>query len=188
MKMTRNAQCAPPSTCNASPRPTPGRHGHPHGHDLRARRVSGAGARDGHPGFCRRHGAAPLHQRASRRNPGHAGDAAADVEVWWRTLPTTLTLAGTRTPATVFRAERLQELPRKVRGVPGLSSPLVGRSLELAQLLAAVEQDAGDGEGRFVLLSGSAGVGKSRLVAELHDRLAVEQGPTSLGWRGAVSS
>ncbi len=31
------------------------------------------------------------------------------------------TLAGTRTPATIFRAERLQELPRKVRGVPGLS-------------------------------------------------------------------
>ena len=83
-------------------------------------------------------------------------------------------LAGTRSPATVFRAERLQETPRKVRGIPGLSAPLVGRGLEIAQLLEALRQMQATGEGRFIVVSGAAGVGKSRLVAELHDRLVVE--------------
>ncbi len=48
-----------------------------------------------------------------------------------------------------------------------LSSPrLVGRGPELARLRAAVD-DASDGSPRLVLIGGDAGIGKSRLVAEL---------------------
>ncbi len=57
----------------------------------------------------------------------------------------------------------------------------MGRGPELAQLLATVQGMQAAGKGRFVLLSGSAGVGKSRLVAELHDRLTVANG-ADLTW------
>jgi len=50
---------------------------------------------------------------------------------------------------------------------------LVGRSEELDLLLRHWRR-AKAGEGRVVLLSGEAGIGKSRLTAELHERLAGE--------------
>jgi putative ribosome biogenesis GTPase RsgA len=56
--------------------------------------------------------------------------------------------------------------PEKARGLEGMRAQRIGRERELAQLreaLTAVES----GEGQIVTLIGEAGVGKSRLVAEL---------------------
>jgi class 3 adenylate cyclase/predicted ATPase len=53
------------------------------------------------------------------------------------------------------------------------TTPLVGREDELGQLLAAWRQ-AKIGEGCVVLVSGEPGIGKSRLVAELVERLEPE--------------
>ncbi|MFP2932148.1 ATP-binding protein, partial [Pyxidicoccus sp. 3LG] len=53
--------------------------------------------------------------------------------------------------------------------VVGALTPLVGRERELEQLTALREQALG-GQGVLVLLRGEAGIGKSRLVQELHDR------------------
>jgi predicted ATPase/class 3 adenylate cyclase len=49
-------------------------------------------------------------------------------------------------------------------------SPLVGREHELGLLLERFEQ-AKDGEGQVVLLSGEPGIGKSRVIRELRERL-----------------
>ena len=60
--------------------------------------------------------------------------------------------------------------------VPGQSSrTLVGRDAELAEITSLLgvrpraDEGAGDGEPRAVLLSGDAGVGKTRLLTELRD-------------------
>ena len=46
------------------------------------------------------------------------------------------------------------------------ATPLVGRNAEVSQL-AAVLARAGEGAGSLVLVSGEAGIGKTRLCAEL---------------------
>lgn len=52
------------------------------------------------------------------------------------------------------------------RGIEGLSSPLVGRQAECAALRARMSALAG-GSGSVVLVEGEAGIGKSRLLAEV---------------------
>jgi len=52
-------------------------------------------------------------------------------------------------------------------------TPFVGREHEVALLLDRW-RDASDGEGQVALLSGEAGIGKSRILAALHERIADE--------------
>jgi len=56
--------------------------------------------------------------------------------------------------------------PEKIRGIEGLSASVVGRDEELAALAEAVAAPR-RGHGRMVSLVGDAGVGKSRLIAEV---------------------
>jgi DNA-binding SARP family transcriptional activator/class 3 adenylate cyclase/tetratricopeptide (TPR) repeat protein len=58
----------------------------------------------------------------------------------------------------------------KGRGIPGLSSPLVGRDEEMRALLEAIAR-LRSGIGSIVTLVGEAGIGKSRLVAELRKQV-----------------
>src|SRR3990170_2305547 len=81
---------------------------------------------------------------------------------------------GRAAPVTAYRA--LLALPGAIqpRGVEGLRSPLVGRAREL-DLLHSRVQELLAGRGQIVSLIGEAGLGKSRLVAELRQGL-VERG------------
>ena len=63
---------------------------------------------------------------------------------------------------------------------PGSTPPLVGRSREYAQLLAAISRTAQLGPSHMALLVGEAGVGKTRLMIEVIDAVA-------RGARGAVN-
>jgi class 3 adenylate cyclase/predicted ATPase len=83
-------------------------------------------------------------------------------------------LRGFAEPLAAFRVagEGRAEGRFEARQTAGLT-PLVGRDEELALLLHRWQQ-AEDGEGQVVLLSGEPGIGKSRLVRELRARLAGE--------------
>ena len=75
-----------------------------------------------------------------------------------------------------LRASRLlgrRTDPEPTRGlwVRGISSPLVGRDAELAALTAAVDRLLA-GQGGVVTVVAEAGLGKSRLLAEVRDRVA----------------
>ena len=66
-----------------------------------------------------------------------------------------------------YRVVRRKEHQGRARGIAGLTSPLVGRDRQLVQLCQA-HTDLHNGRGQIVTLIGEAGLGKSRLVEELH--------------------
>lgn len=61
-----------------------------------------------------------------------------------------------------------------VRDLSRLNSPLIGRNAELAALLAAHERCTEERRPRVVVVTGEAGIGKSRLVREAVARLACD--------------
>lgn len=88
----------------------------------------------------------------------------------WRPLGT-LAAKGVRHPIAVYRPLAAKATAEKIRGIPGLEAPLVGRKTELAALQQAVAR-LHSGEGGLVTIVGEAGLGKSRLVAELRRSVA----------------
>src|SRR5687768_7860075 len=81
-------------------------------------------------------------------------------------------------PCVVARSCPLVQCPSMALGPgPGLHGPLVGRGVELASLLAALDEAAG-GHTQLALLSGEPGIGKTRLARTLGD-LARERGVSS---------
>ena len=86
-----------------------------------------------------------------------------------------LALKGISRPVPGFLALGLKREPEPARGVAGLRAPMIGRGAELDQIRSFVEALTGSRQGRLVLISGEAGLGKSRLLAELRGQL--EGGP-----------
>jgi class 3 adenylate cyclase/tetratricopeptide (TPR) repeat protein len=84
-----------------------------------------------------------------------------------------LTVQGKREPLTVYELRRTKLYPGKSRGVRGLSSPMVGRGGELERL-ERVTAGLLAGKGQIVIVTGEAGIGKSRLMAEWHAKMGEE--------------
>jgi class 3 adenylate cyclase/predicted ATPase len=85
-----------------------------------------------------------------------------------------VTLKGFENPVNAWRARRETGASSRSEAVyAGGLTPLVGRDEELDLLLRRWRQ-VKVGEGRVVLLSGEAGIGKSRLLAALEESLAGE--------------
>jgi class 3 adenylate cyclase len=83
-------------------------------------------------------------------------------------------LKGITGPVTAFAALRASSVESRFEAMhPGGLTALVGREEELELLLRRWAR-AKTGEGQVVLLSGEAGIGKSRLSAALMERLAAE--------------
>ena len=80
-------------------------------------------------------------------------------------------IKGLAEPVPAWAALRERPRPEIARGVEGLRSALIGREEEIARLSAALAK-ARAGAGQAVAVIGEAGVGKSRLLAEVR-RLAL---------------
>jgi class 3 adenylate cyclase/tetratricopeptide (TPR) repeat protein len=77
---------------------------------------------------------------------------------------------GKSEPVRAYRVLRLKSQRGNRRGLPGLRAPLIGRAVEMAALQQAVDALAA-GQGQIVAVMGEAGLGKSRLIAELRQTL-----------------
>lgn len=102
-----------------------------------------------------------------------------------------LVLKGISHPIQAYRLVALKAHPGSLRGLEGLRAPLVGRDQELQQLMNAVQALINLRQGQLVLVTGEAGIGKSRLTAELKAQIdlaplrIIEGG--SLAYRRSVS-
>ena len=65
--------------------------------------------------------------------------------------------------------------PGRLRGIEGLSAPLIGRAKEW-ETLRRVMADVRQGRGQIVSLMGEAGLGKSRLIEEMRAEWQTEDG------------
>jgi predicted ATPase/class 3 adenylate cyclase len=82
----------------------------------------------------------------------------------FETLPPTA-IKGRSELVQAYKLADVQAQPGSVRGLNGISSPLVGRAKEFA-LLERVAGKLASGLGGAAMLIGEAGIGKSRLMAE----------------------
>ncbi|MBI4339872.1 MAG: AAA family ATPase [Chloroflexi bacterium] len=80
---------------------------------------------------------------------------------------------GKQEPVHTYRVLRPRSQPGPLRGIEGLRSPLVGRDHEMGMLRGAVAELL-QGRGQIISVMGEAGLGKSRLVAELRHALVAE--------------
>lgn len=94
-------------------------------------------------------------------------------------------IKGRRTPVPAYRvvAARPRQFFTSGRGVEGVTPPMIGRQLELERLRAAITAAAEERRGRLILITGEAGVGKSRLAGELNAWLEVA-GPEAVVFQG----
>ncbi|MFQ6014971.1 MAG: tetratricopeptide repeat protein, partial [Anaerolineae bacterium] len=83
-----------------------------------------------------------------------------------------ITVKGKKEPLPVYQVIGIKERPGPVRGIEGLRAPLIGRQKELAQLKQAADRLLDERQGQIVLVTGDAGIGKSRLTEEFKEYLA----------------
>jgi class 3 adenylate cyclase/tetratricopeptide (TPR) repeat protein len=91
-----------------------------------------------------------------------------------------LELKGKNEPVQAYRVIGPRMRPGNLRGIAGLRAPLIGRSHEIETMHAAIDS-LQNGCGQLFSVMGEAGLGKSRLVAELRDELATK-GSGRLQW------
>jgi class 3 adenylate cyclase/tetratricopeptide (TPR) repeat protein len=100
-------------------------------------------------------------RRATTRSVGYGDEQRIDAK-------------GKSTALAAWPAESVT-LDTAPRGIPGLSSPFIARSDELAILTAVIRRAVRERAPQLLTLLGAAGVGKSRLVAELVSQLPETQ-------------
>lgn len=85
-----------------------------------------------------------------------------------------LVVKGVPDPIQAYRPIGLLDRPGSVRGIPGLRAPMVGRAQALARVQSALAAVCKHGHSQVVLITGEAGLGKSRLVAEFRHGMQLD--------------
>ncbi len=102
-----------------------------------------------------------------------------------------LILKGFARPVDAYAVMGVKESQGNVRELDGMVVPMVGREEELAFLRRMIDETIRDRQGRIALVIGEAGIGKTRLTAELKshidwNEIQILQGQ-SLTYRRSVS-
>lgn len=98
-----------------------------------------------------------------------------------------VTVKGKARPVQVYRLLKTKTVRAgQVRGIEGLSSPLVGRTQEMALLKAALQKFY-QADGSIITVTGEAGLGKSRLVQELEAMCRYNDGSARWAFGRALS-
>ena len=84
------------------------------------------------------------------------------------------TIKGKAEPVQVYKVLSAREQPITIHRLSGLRADLIGRKVEMAQLLEAVEE-LRKGKGMIFSICGDAGTGKSRLIEEFKATLNFEE-------------
>ena len=79
-----------------------------------------------------------------------------------------LSLKGFDSPVNAYQLIEPSDRTGAGRGIPGLTTPLIGRKRELEALTTLVEE-LQTGRGAIAALVGEPGIGKSRLLADVHE-------------------
>jgi tetratricopeptide (TPR) repeat protein len=125
---------------------------------------------------------------ASQAEPGAVTVTAATrklLQAFFETEPLGIQrVRGAAGPIELFRVTGEAQSRSRIDLIdPGNLTPLIGRDTELGILKDRWEH-AGEGLGQLVLLTGDAGLGKSRLIRELRERVATESGASGvIEWR-----
>lgn len=85
-----------------------------------------------------------------------------------------VSVKGKEEPVQSYRVNQAIAEVGQLRGIEGLDSPLIGRADEMQTLNQAASELVG-GRGQIVSVMGEAGLGKSRLMAELRNATATDE-------------
>ncbi|GAB4422376.1 MAG: adenylate/guanylate cyclase domain-containing protein [Anaerolineae bacterium] len=83
-----------------------------------------------------------------------------------------MSVKGIPEPIQAFRPVGILKNPGRLRGLSGLEVPMVGRAELLDRMVEALKQSQEQQERQVVFITGEAGVGKSRLIAEFEKSLS----------------
>ncbi len=92
-----------------------------------------------------------------------------------------INVKGKQEPVQVYEVKEPKINPGNLRGLAGIQTTMVGRQAELARLLQ-LTQIVQAGIGRVVIVSGEAGLGKSRLILEWRKACTSIPGNAKLAW------
>jgi class 3 adenylate cyclase len=92
-----------------------------------------------------------------------------------------INVKGKTDPVQVYEVKEPKIIPGKLRGLAGIQTTMVGRQEEMARLLQ-LTQIVQAGMGRVVIVSGEAGLGKSRLILEWRKACTSLPGNENLAW------
>ena len=85
-----------------------------------------------------------------------------------------VTVKGKRDPLTIFELKTARDLSQTQRGLTGMEAPLIGREYEMQNLVSHY-QKLFESQGGTIVVTGDAGLGKSRLISDFRKRVNQEK-------------